>query len=267
MDDLAEKMQASYESLTPEEWTQCLDTALLNNLKIDIVNFVYLKEDIFRYPPLEEMIQIHNNTVKNLMVTYALCRHYCNKEMSDGSSDQESTQNESDFREEYWMKRYWFNHFAEIIYLRLFSMWDNIVRLLDVFYDLQVEHNLAFAYHVLTLLKQKQPSIANLLENDILHHSLYLNALNNKNKLIYATSPDDVDNRAEQDAAFHIPQMDGKGNLVTDKDGKLITKELKASLSCEMTGNPVMKETMKNIEDFIAFTGNGITQLLNLMLK
>lgn len=120
------------------------------------------------HPRLAELIQEHNNKVGSLAITYALCRHYFNKGIPDDpwyispGKEGQSIQYFPNFKEEHWMRRYWFNYFSDTFYLKISSVWDSMIEILNHFYSLDFSNDLRLRDNVIKWLKQNVNSIASV---------------------------------------------------------------------------------------------------------
>lgn len=262
------EINGSFELLTEEEWNRYLGTTLFDKIKIDLNKFESYKDRLFLYPLLEQSIKAQNNKVESMMITYALCRHYFDKGIPDDpwykspGDDGESIQYMPNFKEEHWMRRYWFNHFAESMYLKLFSIWDSITELLDIFYELHVEHNTGFKFKVIKRLKQNKPDVVNFLENNVFKAPLYIQASNFRNNFTHGIAPSEISNEfiLKKDELVDIKKWDADGKTI-------ITEKKKATvLSCRAGDYTNVKTVKDNIEDFAVFSGDKITDLINLIL-
>jgi len=269
------KIEGSFEILTDEEWNRYLGTTLFDKIKIDLNKFDSYKERIFLYPLLEQSIKAQNNKVGSMIITYALCRHYYNKGIPDDpwykspGDNGESIQYMPEFKEEHWMRRYWFNHFAESMYLKFFSVWDCITELLDIFYGLHIEHNTGFKFNLLKWLKKNKPDVAEFLEDNVFKAPLYIQASDYRNNFTHGIAPSEISNGfiLKKDELVDIIKRDADGKPILDDQHRPITEKKKATvLSCKAGDYTIVKTIMDNIDNFAVFTGEKITGLINLIL-
>lgn len=128
---------------------------------IDKRVFAKFSDRIMMYPILMEEIDELNNKVGSVKVSYALCRHYYDKGIPDKpyyispGKDGQSVQYFPNFKNKHWMRLYWFNHFADAAYMKLFSVWDSVTEILDTFYGMNIDKNMRFKFRVMDELKQK----------------------------------------------------------------------------------------------------------------
>lgn len=122
----------SFELLSQEEWNQYLSEEKIDSIMVDKGVFAKFSDKIMMYPILMEEIDELNNKVGSIKVSYALCRHYYDKGIPDKpyyispGKDGQSVQYFPNFKNEHWMRLYWFNHFADAAYMKLFSVWDTL---------------------------------------------------------------------------------------------------------------------------------------------
>ncbi len=172
----------SFELLSQEEWNQYLSEEKIDYIMVDKGVFAKFSDKIMMYPILMEEIDELNNKVGSIKVSYALCRHYYDKGIPDKpyyispGKDGQSVQYFPNFKNEHWMRLYWFNHFADAAYMKLFSVWDSVTEILDTFYGMNIDKNMRFKFRVMDELKQKDNSIWSFLKNDVLNSALYQEA-------------------------------------------------------------------------------------------
>lgn len=129
------RIEGSFESLSQDEWDKYLGVEFFEDMFIK-EGSLRDSEDIIQNistPRLHELIQEHNNKVGSLRITYALCRHYFDRGIPDDpwyispGKNGESVQYFPEFKEEHWMRKYWFNYFADAFYLKMSAVWDSII--------------------------------------------------------------------------------------------------------------------------------------------
>jgi hypothetical protein len=144
------------------------------------------------------------------------------------------------------------------------------MELLDIFYNLKTPHNGGFKYNVIKRLKQNKPNIANFLKKDVLKNKIFVTANKYRNKYAHGTSPNEITdcNKLTEDTLVDIPIKDDQGKYIIDSNKKLTTKKVKATTFSYGVGEyTLVKDIMKNIDDFAIFTGNKIITLLDLMIE
>ena len=151
----------SFELLSQEEWNEYLGEEKIDSIMVDKETFAKFSDRIMMYPILMEEIDELNNKVGSVKVSYALCKHYYDKGIPDKpyyispGKDGQSVQYFPNFENEHWMRLYWFNHFADATYMKLFSVWDSVTEILDM----NIDKNMRFKFRVMDELKQKNNRI------------------------------------------------------------------------------------------------------------
>lgn len=220
-------------------------------------------DKIMMYPILMEEIDELNNKVGSIKVSYALCRHYYDKGIPDKpyyispGKDGQSVQYFPNFKNEHWMRLYWFNHFADAAYMKLFSVWDSVTGILDTFYGMNIDKNMRFKFRVMDELKQKDNTIWSFLKNDVLNSALYQEAEKYRNSFAHYTGPSTVSNNyiIQKDKEVEFPKMQDDGTI------KMIKKKATV-LSYRVGDYTFVDDIISNILDFSEFTGKKISKLL-----
>ena len=230
---------------------------------IDKRVFAKFSDRIMMYPILMEEIDELNNKVGSVKVSYALCRHYYDKGIPDKpyyispGKDGQSVQYFPNFKNKHWMRLYWFNHFADAAYMKLFSVWDSVTEILDTFYGMNIDKNMRFKFRVMDELKQKDNIIWSFLKNDVLNSGLYQKAEKCRNSFAHYTGPSTVSNNyiIQKDKEVEFPKMQEDGTI------KMIKKKATV-LSYGVGDYTFVDDIINNILDFSEFTGKKISKLL-----
>lgn len=253
----------SFELLSKEEWNQYLSEEKIDSIMVDKGVFAKFSDKIMMYPILMEEIDELNNKVGSIKVSYALCRHYYDKGIPDKpyyispGKDGQSVQYFPNFKNEHWMRLYWFNHFADAAYMKLFSVWDSVTEILDTFYGMNIDKNMRFKFRVMDELKQKDNTIWSFLKNDVLNSALYQEAEKYRNSFAHYTGPSTVSNNyiIQKDKEVEFPKMQDDGTI------KMIKKKATV-LSYRVGDYTFVDDIISNILDFSEFTGKKISKLL-----
>lgn len=258
----------SFELLSDKEWNHYLNINIFDKMLIDIDKFSFCQDNIFLYPRLKEAIEGHNNKVGDLKITYALCRHYFDKGIPDepwyispGNKGQ-SVQYTPNFEEEHWMRRYWFNHFAENLYLKFFSVWDDIVEILNIFFGIDESiQDYRFRANVMKKLKDINSEIYMYMTN-ILQEDTYKEANKYRTSFVHGYAPSTVTNG-------YLLEKDKKVSIPEYKDGRVefVEKKVIASLSSRVGDYTTVKIVMDNIDAFAAFSGDHITGIVDRIIS
>lgn len=154
------EFEESFELLTDEEWNQYLGEEKIDSISIEKSAFDKFRNAIMMYPILIEEIDALNNKVGSIKVSYALCRHYFDKEIPDNpyfispGREGQSIQYFPEFESEHWMRLYWFSYFADAVYMKLFSVWDSVTEIIDTFYGMDIKKNMRFKFEVMKKLEK-----------------------------------------------------------------------------------------------------------------
>lgn len=258
------EFESSFELLTQEEWNQYLSEEKIDSIRVDKSVFDEFSDRIMMYPILMEEINALNNKVGSVKVSYALCRHYYDKGIPDKpyyispGKDGQSVQYFPNFDKEHWMRLYWFNHFADATYMKLFSVWDSVTEILDTFYGMNIDKNMRFKFRVLDELKQRDNVIWTFLKQDVLDSELYKMAEKYRNSFAHYSGPSTVSNSyvMEKGKEVEFPEM--------QEDGTVMMVKRKATvLSCRVGDYTYVEDIVTNIIDFSDFTGKKISKLFS----
>lgn len=259
------RIENSLELLSQEEWDKYLEAPIFNKMIIDIEMFSTYKDRFFMYPRLEEAINGHNNKIGDLRISYALCKHYYDKDIPDNpwyispGKNGQSIQYLPDFEDEHWMRLYWFNHFSENLYLKYFSVWDGIIEILNIFYGINEQiQDYRFRMNVMKRLKDTEKKVYDFLD-DILKNEIYKEANQYRTDFVHGFAPSTVTNcfRLEENKIMEFPEY---------KDGKVdYVKKKYTRLSCTAGEYTLTTKVMNNAENFASFSGDKITELIELI--
>ncbi|MCK9288303.1 MAG: Cthe_2314 family HEPN domain-containing protein [Sphaerochaetaceae bacterium] len=271
------RIEGSFELLSQDEWNEYLEVDLFNEMRLDMARFGVSTEGMpdLSHPKLAEMIQQHNNKVGSLAITYALARHYFDKGIPDdpwyispGKKGQ-SIQYFPEFQEEHWMRRYWFNYFSDTFYLKISSIWDSMIEILNHFYGLDYPNDLRLRSKVIDWLKQNANDVASVFVG-IMQETLYVEAQFYRTLAAHGTSAASVVNTVEskKDEWVDIIDHDANGKMLFDESGKPVMKKVKAKAVISMrVGDYVNVATiLKNMEDYSRYSGQKIQEIVGLIL-
>ena len=258
--------ESSFELLEQEEWNQYLSEEKIDSIIIDESIFDKYSDRIMMHPIIMEEIFELNNKVGSIKVSYALCRHYYDKGIPDKpyfispGKEGQSVQYFPNFKSEHWMRLYWFNHFADSVYMKLFSVWDSVTEILDTFYDLGIDKNMRFKFKVMDALKQKDNAIWLFLKHDVLDSELYQKAEKYRNLFAHYNGPSTVSNSytVQKSKEVEFPEVQEDGSL------KMIKKKATV-LSYGVGDYTYVEDIVNNILEFSDFTGKMIAKLLSDM--
>lgn len=272
------RIEQSFELLSQEEWDTYLGTTLFNGMHIDESAFGVSREGLpdMEHPRLAEMIFDHNNKVGTLPITYALCRHYFDKGIPDDpwyispGKDGSGVQYMPLFEDVHWMRRYWFNYFSDTYYLKISSVWDSVIEILNHYYELDYKSNFWLKIKVEKWLKDNVPDVYDIIES-VFKDSKFINAQKYRTLAAHGTSPGTVTNTvtSKKDVWVDVP-ADGKdGKPLVDVEGHLVMKKVKAKrvVSIGVGDYTNVATIMKNMEEYAVFSGESIKKIVKKMLE
>ena len=271
-------IEASFELLTQDEWDEYLGVNLFDEMRIEMEYFGVSMNDFppnLSHPRLAELIQEHNNKVGSVAITYTLCRHYFDKGipdepwyMSPGREGQ-SIQYFPDFKEEHRMRPYWFNYFSDTFYLKISSVWDSTLEILNHYYLLDFPNDLRLRDNVIKWVKRNVGSIASVFL-EVQQNQLYKDAQSYRTLAAHGTSAATVSNTVKscKDEWVEIHDRDSNGKLLLDKNNQPIMKKVKAKAVISMTvGDYTNVATiLKNMEEYSYYSGQKIQEIIGLIL-
>ena len=263
------RIEGSFELLSQDEWDAYLSVGYFERLRIDMDALQVSEGGMpdLKYPRLAEMINEHNNKVGSVSITYALCKHYYDRGIPDDpwcispGNQGQSVQYMPLFQQEHWMRRYWFNYFADTYYLKLFSIWDSVVEILNHFYGLDYASDLRLRGKVIKWLESNSPRVFSLFE-DILSDSTYQNALKYRTAAAHGTSPSTVSNT--------VKRKNEEVEIVAgvDQSGRPIMKRVKGEvISIEVGEYTHVATIMSNMEAYAVLSGDKIQEVIQLLTK
>ncbi|WP_347297575.1 Cthe_2314 family HEPN domain-containing protein [Dolosigranulum savutiense] len=260
---------SAFELLSDEEWNNYLSTTIFEDMLISINLFEKYRKRIFLYPRLSEIINGHNNKIKDLKITYALCRHYYDKGIPDDpwyispGSNGESVQYFPQFEKEHQMRRYWFNHFSESLYLKFFSVWDGVIEILNIFFNInESTQDYRFKKNVMNQLKSKKVEMHKYLIS-ILQDDVYIKANSFRTDFVHGFAPSTVTNK------YVLDNTEKEMELLECKNGmvKIVKKNVKTKLSHGVGEYTFVREVMENIDSFAKYSGDRISEIIQLMIR
>lgn len=143
--------------MSQEEWNHYFSVDLFDEMRIDEAT-LGVSSDIFQNigrPLLHGLITEHNNKVGNLHITYALCMHYYDRGIPDDpwyispGKEGQSIQYFPEFKEEHYMRLFWFGYYADVFYLRLATIWDSLIEIINHYYGLDYVSDLRLRSNVM----------------------------------------------------------------------------------------------------------------------
>lgn len=264
------RIEKSFELLSQQEWDTYLSVNLFDRMNIDEGAFDISKGDMpnLAHPRLAEIVFEHNFKVESLSITYAICKHYFDKGIPDKpwykspGDDGSNIQYMPLFKDEHWMRRYWFNYFSDTYYLKIFSVWDSVYELLNCYYDLKYRIDSHLKNNVKRWLRVNKPNILKIL-NDQRH----IKSKKYRNLAAHGTSPATVTNtvKEKKDVWVVFPASGKDGKMLLNEDGRLVMKRVKAKKVVSVGAGVYtsVASIMKDMEEYAKFSGEAMQKILN----
>lgn len=261
------RVENSFEALSQEEWDKYLTMDLFNDMYIKETPLSSLGDLIKNFDTikLQEFIRAHNNKVGMLKITYALCRHYFDKGIPDEQwymspgKNGKSTENFPEFTEEHWMRKYWFNYFADVFYLKISALWDSVYEIINEYYQYNLESKSGFNLSVTKEVKNNNPSLYILL-NEIYNNPLYQDGKKYRIAAAHGISIGEIKDtiKESQNVMVEIPKI---------VNGKVTMEKVKAYKSITLgVGDYVTTSTIMNhIENYSKYSGKKIQEIINIL--
>lgn len=261
------RFEDSFETLSQKEWNKYFSTKIFDDMIIEENSSSVSHDPLEKINKLKqcEVIKDHNNKVGMLKITYALCRHYFDKGIPDepyyispGKAGQ-SVEYFPKFNEEHWMRKYWFNYFADVFYLKISALWDSVYEIIDEFYQYGIKRCIDFKTKVLEKIKIDNPNLHKLLK-EICDNKLYKDGQKYRIAAAHGTSIGEVKDpiKVQHNVETEIPDT---------IDGKIAMKKVNAQTVIKIgVGDYVNVSTiMKHIEDYSIFVGGKIQEIIALL--
>lgn len=263
------RIDNTFEVPSQEEWDENLVSEYFIGMRIDVAGFKVAQDLISQFFFKENIcnhVRQHNNKVGTLAVTYVLCRHYFDKGIPDDpwyispGKNGETVQYMPNFKPEDWLTRYWFSYFSEVMYLKIFSIWDSIMSLINDYYQMAHEQDLGFRKRVMNSLKSQRQDIYDLLL-EVWQMDDYKEANRYRTQMVHGFTPMDVSSGI---TIMRNVETEIFGGI---KDGKIVRKKVNSPLQISLgIGDYTTSETiMKNIDKVCKLTGEKITEIIALL--
>lgn len=270
MVDMSIRVENSFEIPNKADW-KYLESRNINAIRIDIEQFSVYKNALLLYPRISECIFGINNKVGSLCITYVLCRHYYDIGIPDepwyvspSLDGKKSIQYMPNFQPEHYMRRFWFNHFAANLYVTAFSIWDSIVELLNIFYDINAKSDLRQREEVIKCLKAKNPQIADLLTK-LKDDPIYKQANDYRNKFVHGLSPSDISEQIDYKKDVETQIIDSEASIAT---GKAVYEEIQHAtvMSLGVGHYTPVREVIETFDQFALLTASKKDQVIEQMV-
>ena len=251
------RLESSFELLSQDEWDAYLSVDYFDKLRIDQDALRVSEGGLpnLQSPRLAEMIKEHNNKVGALATTYALCRHYFDKGIPDDpwcvspGSHGSSMQYMPLFQQEHWGRQFWFGYFSEVYYLKMFSIWDSVIQILNHYYGLNYKSDFRLRSRVMNWLKANSTKVFCLL-NEIADTGVHKEAKRFRNAAAHDVSPNAVSKTVKCERG-KFEYYDGM-----DQHGRMIKKwDILERISLERGDYTNVATIMENMGDYAMLLG------------
>jgi hypothetical protein len=189
---------------TEGEW----NSILISNPILQTLDFA-LKLDVDRFPHeliffyqghLEDLLRVFNNRIRQLRFSFVLVTYYFQKGIPDeewyispGRKGQ-SVEYFPHFQKKHHSRKYLFDYFSEAFYSTYFSIFELVVHIVNVIFQLDIDHKnegLSFRKKVLRSLKTKNKKLHEYICS-MQNESVYEKAKDIRNNLIHNLPPNEV---------------------------------------------------------------------------
>jgi len=155
-----------------EEWGQIEKASIINNLYLDLEN-VNVGSGILSVYYSREMnswLKLLNNRLGQARLSYIFLSHYYNKGIPDdewykspGDRGQ-SIQYFPHFSEEHYYYKLMFDFYAETFYNNIYSSWDTVYHLLNIYYRFDIKSNRRFSINVMNKLLETDSATYSIID-------------------------------------------------------------------------------------------------------
>lgn len=224
------------------------------------------------HPLLSDIIREYNNKVGSAVLSYVLLRFYYDKGIPDEPWYQSPGPNGESckymplFEDKHWGIRCWFSYFADVYYLRLFSIWDSILEIMNHFYCYDLKIDTRFRSKLIDKLKAEHPIIAQAI-SDVANDPLYTEANRYRTAAAHGTSENRIKNTisVQKNTKVKVPVYNGE-RIQLDENGKQIKKAVEGTMVSYGLGKyTTSKSIMTNIDNFTVFSARKIHELMRLI--
>lgn len=262
---------SSFEQPADAEW-EYENHPCVSNLMIDSSTFDTFADSPLLYPQLQEWITCYNNKVGSLRVTYVLCRHYYDLGIPDepwytSSSHEanEQVQYFPHFNEEHYTRLFWFNYFAESLYVESLGIWDNIIELINFFFDIDAPSNTQKRHKVVSWLKKNNQDLSDVV-NSFFSNECYIKANQYRIDFVHGNSPCQITNQYKYERNITARVLDCRSSCMA---GHAVYKEVSHAnvLRCSIGNYTSVREVLETFEAFSALSADTISRIIELIVS
>lgn len=214
------------------------------------------------HPCTNNLITEFNNKAGSLAITYTLAMHYYHKGIPDDpwfispGKNGESVQYMPNFEPEHWGRRYWFNYYVDTYYLKIMSLWDSILEILNHYYGYNFAVDLSLRNKLLATLKRDHNAVYNVFDQ-MRQDVLYTDAQKYRNAAAHGTSPSNVTNTVSFEKDTECEVLDHV------EDGKAVMKTVHGTrVSMNVGKYTKVADIARHMDDFAVYCGEKIHAIL-----
>lgn len=259
--DAFEQLDASERDEMPG--TEKLETLRIDPSELDVTTVSYSID--ISHPRIGEMLSEHNNKVGSLMITYTLAFHYYNKGIPDDQwfispgKNGQSVQYMPNFATEHWGRLFWFSYFADSYYLKIMSLWDSLLEILNHYYGYNFTIDLRLRSNVMAKLKTEHKPVYDILIG-MLSDPLYTQAQVYRTAAAHGTSPSTVTNTVTFEKDVDCEVFDKVEN------GKAVMKTVRGTRITHRVGDYTkVYDIAKHMNEFAEYCGGKIHEIISTM--
>lgn len=199
-----------------------------------------------------------------------MCRHYYDLGIPDepwyvspSLDGKKSVQYMPNFKPEHHMRLFWFNHFAANLYVTAFGVWDSIIEMLNIFYDINEKPDLRQRSEVLKWLKKNKNDIF-IVFDGLKDNPIYTKANEYRTQFVHGIAPSEISNQNTYKKDTEAKIIDSEESI---KTGKVVYKTVKHAtvMSVGVGQYTKVKDVLEIFEEFAKLTASKKDEILNLL--
>lgn len=259
----------SFELPTESDWDK-LNATCFTGLRIDNSVFDSFKDGIMVYSRVMEWLMGYNNKVASIEIAYVLCKHYYDLGIPDerwyGAPESDSdaaVKYDPDFKEEHYMRRFWFNYFAESLYISIMSLWDMIMELINIMANYNYKSQFGLRKRVMDRLKDDYPDLHSLLD-DFYSSDLFLKANKYRIGFVHGLAPSTVQKTVVYEENVPMEILDDEETL---RQGVKVVKEITTGrkISHRIGEYTPVREVITTFEEFVALSATTVNRIIGFI--
>ena len=167
------------------------------------------------------------------------------------------------FKPEHHMRLFWFNHFAANLYVTAFGVWDSIIEMLNIFYDINAKPDLRQRNEVLKWLKTNKNDVFVVFDG-LKDNPIYIKANGYRTQFVHGIAPSEISNQNTYKKDTEAKIVDSEESIRT---GKAVYKTVKHAtvMSVGVGQYTKVKDVLEIFEEFAKLTASKKDEILNLL--